>query len=59
MARKAPQPPEKSTPVQRQASQTKQRPLPNPMPVEYYETIQKSLHGHRIPNVGRDDQPRE
>lgn len=60
MAQKAPQPPDKSSSAQTQASQAKRPPLPKAMPVQYYETIQKSLHGHQIPTVHRqDDRPRD
>ncbi len=33
-------------------------PLPQPMPIQYHETIQESWRGHQIPNVPpKDERP--
>lgn len=53
MAQKAPQSPKNSDDIQKMKYTAKRPPLPEPMPVRYYETIEKSWRGHSIPEVPR------
>ncbi len=55
MAQKTPQPSRNPSDTQGLKSAAKRPPLPDPMPVQYYETIEKSWRGHSIPKVPRHD----
>ena len=59
MAHNSPQEPPSSQAIPTRTASGKRPALPEPMPVQYHETIEKSWRGHAIPTVPRSRERRD
>ena len=59
MAKNLPQEPPSSQAIPARMTPGKRPSLPEPMPVQYHETIEKSWRGHSIPKVSPPERSKD